>query len=100
MPRGVSAPPGPVYNYRPAGLCDNVEKFRLRHMPKVRTEDLIDAHGVADLLGLTHANSVSTYQRRYADMPRPVVDLGRGRCKMWLEHDIVDWAKKTGRVVH
>ena len=66
-------------------------------MPKVRTEDLIDAHGVAELLGLAQPNSVSTYQHRYSDMPRPVVDLGSGRCKMWLSSEIVAWAKKTGR---
>jgi len=66
-------------------------------MATVRTEDLVDAHGVADLLGLTHANSVSTYQRRYVDMPRPVIDLGRGRCKMWLRQEIVKWAENTGR---
>jgi glutathione-regulated potassium-efflux system ancillary protein KefG len=69
-------------------------------MTEVRTEDLIDAHGVADLLGLTHANSVSTYQRRYADMPRPVVDLGRGRCKMWLRTEIAAWARKTNRAIN
>jgi len=66
-------------------------------MPTVRTEDLIDANDVADLLNLAHPNSVSTYQRRYEDMPRPVVDLGRGRCKMWLKQDILAWAKRTGR---
>ena len=66
-------------------------------MPTVRTEDLIDANDVADLLNLAHPNSVSTYQRRYDDMPRPVVDLGRGRCKMWLRQDILAWAKRTGR---
>ena len=66
-------------------------------MPRINTEDLIDAHGVAELLGLTHPNSVSTYQRRYSDMPRPVVDLGRGRCKMWVRSEISVWAKRTGR---
>lgn len=63
-------------------------------MAKVETEDLIDAHGVAELLGLAHANSVSTYQRRYSEMPRPVVDLGRGRCKMWLQTEIESWNKQ------
>lgn len=67
------------------------------HVPTVHTEDLIDAHGVAKLLGLAQPNSVSTYQHRYADMPRPVVDSGTGRCKMWLRSDIVRWANKTGR---
>ncbi|MGI8515955.1 MAG: hypothetical protein ACR2NT_12670 [Acidimicrobiia bacterium] len=62
-------------------------------MPIVDTADLIDARGVAEVLGLSHPNSVSTYQHRYADMPRPVVDLGEGRCKLWLEGEIVKWSK-------
>ncbi|MEX1133364.1 MAG: hypothetical protein WED83_00800 [Acidimicrobiia bacterium] len=62
-------------------------------MPTVDTTDLIDARGVADILGLSHPNSVSTYQHRYPDMPRPVVDLGEGRCKLWLAGEIVDWSK-------
>jgi hypothetical protein len=33
--------------------------------PRVRTEDLIDAQGVADLLGLSHRNTISSYQKRY-----------------------------------
>ena len=46
--------------------------------PTINTDDLLDAQGVAVLLGLRHANSVHTYLRRYADMPRPVLDLGPG----------------------
>jgi predicted DNA-binding transcriptional regulator AlpA len=60
-------------------------------MPTVDTADLIDARGVAELLGLSHPNSVSTYQHRYPDMPRPVIDLGAGRCKLWLAAEIDDW---------
>lgn len=59
--------------------------------PKVETTDLIDAHGVAEILGLAHRNSVSAYQRRYPDMPRPVVDLGRGRPRLWLRTEIAAW---------
>jgi len=59
--------------------------------PTVRTEDLADAHELALLLGLAHANSVSTYQRRYADMPRPVLDLGPGRPKLWLRPHVTAW---------
>ena len=59
--------------------------------PGVDTGDLIDASGVAELLGLAQRNTVSLYQRRYPDMPRPVVDLGRGRCKLWLRSDIEKW---------
>jgi glutathione-regulated potassium-efflux system ancillary protein KefG len=66
--------------------------------PNVRTEDLVDARGIAELLGLTHPNSVSTYQKRYTDMPRPVVDLGPGRPRLWLLPDIRRWAKATGRL--
>jgi glutathione-regulated potassium-efflux system ancillary protein KefG len=51
--------------------------------PTVRTEDLIDARGIAELLGLSHPNSVSTYMRRYPDMPRP---------RLWLRPHIADWA--------
>lgn len=54
-------------------------------------EDLIDAHEVARVLGLSHRHTVSLYQRRYSDMPRPVVDLGAGRCKMWLRSEIIAW---------
>jgi glutathione-regulated potassium-efflux system ancillary protein KefG len=61
--------------------------------PRVRTEDLIDAEGVAELLGLSHRNSVNTYLRRYSDMPRPVVDLGRGRPRLWLRPDIEKWLR-------
>lgn len=67
-------------------------------MPKVKTEDLIDAHGVAEILGLSHANSVSTYQRRYPDMPSPVLDLGRGRPRLWSKPEILAWAIRSGRL--
>ena len=62
--------------------------------PRVSTEDLIDAQAVAELLGLAQRTSVSVYQRRYTDMPRPVVDLGRGRCKLWRRSEIVQWARQ------
>lgn len=61
--------------------------------PKVSTDDLIDAQGVADLLGLSHRNTVSAYQKRYPDMPRPVLDLGHGRPRLWLRPDIVQWQR-------
>jgi predicted DNA-binding transcriptional regulator AlpA len=63
---------------------------------KVDTEDLIDAQGVADMLGLAQRNTVSLYQRRYPAMPRPVVDLGKGRCKMWLRSEVRSWDNGRG----
>jgi hypothetical protein len=62
--------------------------------PKVDTEDLLDAQGVADILHLTHRNTVSQYQQRYADMPRPAVDLGQRRVKLWLRTEIERWTEK------
>jgi predicted DNA-binding transcriptional regulator AlpA len=62
--------------------------------PLVATEDLIDANGVAEIIGLTHRNSVSLYQRRYDDMPRPVVELSGGRTKLWLRSEVERWAKE------
>ena len=65
--------------------------------PVVETDDLVDARWIAEFLGLAQPNSVSTYQRRYEDMPRPAVDLGRGRCRLWVRQEIEGWATRTGR---
>lgn len=66
--------------------------------PLVDTEDLLDALGVAELLGLAHRNSVSAYQKRYPEMPRPVVDLGRGRPRLWSRGEVQAWqASRRGR---
>jgi hypothetical protein len=62
--------------------------------PNVDTEDLIDAEGVAHILGLAHRNTVSQYLHRYPDMPRPVVELGRGRPRLWLRPAVERWARK------
>lgn len=66
--------------------------------PRVDTDDLIDAAGVAELLGLAHRNTVSVYQGRYKEMPRPVVDLGSGRTKLWLRSQIQEWAEARRRM--
>ena len=65
--------------------------------PNVRTEDLIDAQAVAEILGLSHRNTVSSYQKRYPDMPRPIVDLGPGRPRLWVRQDIEAWARERAR---
>jgi glutathione-regulated potassium-efflux system ancillary protein KefG len=49
---------------------------------------------VAQLLGLKHPNSVTTYLRRYPDFPQPVVDLGKSRIRLWLRQDIEAWRRK------
>jgi glutathione-regulated potassium-efflux system ancillary protein KefG len=61
-------------------------------------DDLIDSVTVAELLGLASRSSVSVYQKRYEDMPRPVVDLGQGRSRLWSRRAVLTWANATGRV--
>ena len=58
---------------------------------KVDVDDLIDTQDVARILGLAHRNTVSEYQARYKDMPRPVINLGRGRSKLWIREEIERW---------
>ena len=58
----------------------------------VHPDDLIDAGGVAQALGLANRTSVSVYQRRYPSMPQPVVDLGPGRTKLWARAAVTSWA--------
>jgi glutathione-regulated potassium-efflux system ancillary protein KefG len=60
--------------------------------PKVNTEDLIAAAEVAEILGLSHPNSVTSYLRRYDDFPRPVVDLKASRVRLWLRPEILAWS--------
>lgn len=62
--------------------------------PWVRTDQLVDARVVAEMCGLKHPNSVSLYQRRYPDMPRPVVDMGPGRPRLWLRPEVRAWLRR------
>jgi glutathione-regulated potassium-efflux system ancillary protein KefG len=64
---------------------------------RVNVDDLIDAEEVARLIGLARATSVSVYQRRYPDMPRPVVRRSSGRCLLWLRQDVEAWARRLRR---
>jgi predicted DNA-binding transcriptional regulator AlpA len=58
-------------------------------------DDLIDAAGVAALLGLSQRNSVRTYRTRYPSFPEPVVDMGAGRCLLWLRSEVQRWADES-----
>lgn len=64
--------------------------------PVVDTADLVDVQGVARLLGLRHTNSVTTYLRRYPDMPRPVLAMPGGRTRLWLRPDVERWRRARG----
>lgn len=63
----------------------------------VNTDDLCDAHEVADIVGLGHSNTVHSYLRRYPDMPRPVFSLGSRRVQLWLRPEVVEWAGERRR---
>jgi glutathione-regulated potassium-efflux system ancillary protein KefG len=66
---------------------------------QIDVEDVIDAREVATILELSHPNTVSLYQRRYDDMPRPVIDMGQGRCKLWLRSEVAHWHHRRRRIV-
>jgi predicted DNA-binding transcriptional regulator AlpA len=57
----------------------------------VDLDDITDSAGVAEILGLSHSQSVNTYRARYADFPTPVVNLGAGRCLLWLRSEVEAW---------
>jgi hypothetical protein len=63
----------------------------------VDTDDLCDAREVARMIGLSHANSVAAYLHRYGDMPRPVLDLGSGRPRLWSRVAVLHWAEVRRR---
>ncbi len=58
---------------------------------KVDSDDLVGAAEVAAILRLSHPSSVTTYLRRYADFPRPVVDRPPSRVRLWRRQDIERW---------
>jgi len=64
---------------------------------EVDTEDLVSVGEVADLLGLAHPNSVTTYLRRYDDFPRPVVEKSSGHIRLWLRADINGWVEERAQ---
>lgn len=53
--------------------------------------ELIDAAGVAEILGLSHPNSVSTYRRRYPGFPEPVVSPRGRRRLLWQRGEVLAW---------
>jgi AcrR family transcriptional regulator/predicted DNA-binding transcriptional regulator AlpA len=57
-------------------------------------DDLIDAAEVAEILGLSHRNSVSTYRRRYPDFPSGQPAPGGGRTRVWQRSEILAWRRR------
>ncbi len=57
----------------------------------LQAKDLIDAQGVAELLGLARRNTVSAYQCRCLATSRPIVGSNGGRCKLCLRSGHGPW---------
>lgn len=64
---------------------------------RVDLDDLADVGEVAEILGLSHKNSVSTYLKRYDSFPRPVIEFADQKCRLWLRSDVLAWMQSTGR---
>lgn len=62
----------------------------------VAVENLIDAQGIADRLGLSHRQNVDNFRRRHPDFPEPLGMWGRTRLWDWTE--VEAWARHTGRL--
>jgi len=60
----------------------------------VDLDDILDAAAVAPIIGVADARSVSTYRRRFADFPAPVLRSKGGRCQFWLRQEIEAWRAK------
>ena len=61
---------------------------------KVDLDDLIYVGEVAELLGLAHKNSVTTYMRRYDEFPAPAVQFADGKCRAWIRQDVEEWREQ------
>lgn len=58
----------------------------------IDTDDLVDSHDIAEMLGLTSHRAVSVYRQRYTDFPEPVLSKCQGRCTLYRRSDIAQWA--------
>lgn len=61
----------------------------------VEVENLIDAQGIADRLGLAQRQTISSFVSRYPDFPKALGMWGRTRLWDWTE--VEAWARQTGR---
>lgn len=66
---------------------------------KVDIDDLIDADQVAKILGLSSSRAVYVYLDRYPDMPRPALDRGRNKARLWLRPEIANWVANRAKTI-
>jgi predicted DNA-binding transcriptional regulator AlpA len=63
----------------------------------VDLDDLLDSAGVAEVLGISGARSVSTYRSRDPEFPEPVLVSMGGRCQYWVRQDVEAWQEAKRR---
>ena len=64
---------------------------------RIDVEDLLTATEVADLLGFSMRQVVSTYARRYNSFPRPTVVKSNGHTQLWAREDVEEWDRQRRR---
>ncbi len=63
---------------------------------RVRTEDLVGAHEIAERLAVSRAQVVHTWRTRHPDFPAPIATLKTAL--IWDWQDILKWAASSGRL--
>jgi hypothetical protein len=66
----------------------------------IDSDDLVDASDAALELGYTCSETFHALVRRRPDFPKPVVNKGKGKARLWSMTDIRAWETKNGRIGH
>lgn len=62
----------------------------------VDLDELVGAKDIASRLGVKRAQVVHEWRRRYPGFPDPVAEIGGGL--IWLWPEVLEWARRTGRL--
>ncbi len=65
----------------------NREQFR-----SARTAEFTESV-IREMSRLAMKHNAVNLAQGFPDFPAPVVDMGRGRCLLWLRTDVAKWAK-------
>ena len=62
---------------------------------KYGPEDLVDASGAAELIGVFSKAQVYKLLETEKSFPKLVIDFGEGRARLWYKKDLLSWLKTT-----
>lgn len=62
----------------------------------VDVDELIDAVECAQIAGFNSPTAISVYLSR-GSFPKPIIDRGGRRARLWLRRDVLDWVKLRGK---